>query len=232
MNVCIEIKRRIDEADQPDQLNLEISRHTAHCFDCRAFADERAGLRNLLASGARVSVPMNFDAALRARLAEVKTQKSFSWFSPAGYLRLGAATAALAMLVFAAQTSDIFSSSPLALKAASVSPFPSESIAGNWKASDFIASDATVQPGASASSAYATVSISRGLRYGVGQGRRVAVASPAPEDYVSLDDGGVILVRGQNGERAVTVSTVSVGAQPLLYSSRPSQPTRNISVSF
>jgi hypothetical protein len=232
MNVCIEIKRRIDEADQPDQLHLEINRHTAQCAGCRAFADERAALRNLLASGARVSVPINFDAALRARLAEVKAQKSFSWFSPAGYLRLGAAAAAMAVLVFAAQSSSIFSGGPLALTAASVSPIPSESIADNWRSSGFITSDATVQPGPARESAYVPVNASRGLRYSGGQVRRVAIASRAPEDYVSLDDGGVILVRGQNGDRAVPVSTVSVGAQPLLYSSRPAQSPRNISVSF
>ena len=81
----------------------------------------------LLAAGARVSVPVNFDAMLNARLAEVKAEKSLSWLSPAVYLQFGTATAVLAVMFFAAQYSDLFSNNNYqALSAASASQINTE----------------------------------------------------------------------------------------------------------
>ena len=224
MKVCNEIKRQIDEADHPDQLGLEVSRHTAQCADCRMFASKQASLRGLLASGERVSVPMNFDAVLNARLAEARAQKSFLWLSPASYLRLGAATAALAVVFFAAQRSNLFSNSYQALRAASAFQSLPASVTDNWRSPVFIATGSQVP--------MSSIKSLGGVRFVSAPGRRAAMATRTSDDYISLDGGGVILVRGQNGEREMTVPTVSVGAQPLLYSSRPSQPVRSVSVSF
>ncbi|HKP87682.1 MAG TPA: hypothetical protein VJZ26_16395 [Blastocatellia bacterium] len=232
MKLCNEIRSRIDEADHAGRLSLEINRHTAQCADCRTFADERAALRGLVASGASVSVPVNFDAVLNARLAEVKARKSFSWLSPAGYLRLGAATAALAVVFFVAERGNLFSDSYQALSAASALQSLPNSITDNWRSDDLAHGGSTVAVVPNQPRELAPVRYSNGLRYGNGQGRRIAVAPRTPADYVSLDGGGVILVRGQNGERELTVPTVSIGAQPLLYSNRSSQSVRSISVSF
>jgi len=224
MIICNEIKRQIDEADQPGQLGLEVSRHIAQCADCRLFAGEQATLRGLLASGARVSVPVNFDAVLNRRLAEAVAQKSFSWFSAATYLRLGAATAALAIVFFAAQRSNLFSNSYQAVSAANAFQSLPGSVTDNWRATAFVTADSPGEMSA--------IKSFNGVRFVSTHGRRGATTTRTPDDYVSLDGGGVILVRGQNGEREMTVPTVSIGAQPLLYSSRPSQPVRSVSVSF
>ena len=221
MKVCNEIKWRIDEADHPDQLDLEISRHTSNCAGCRTYAEERAQLRSLLAGGARVSVPVNFDARLNARLAEVKAQKSFAWLSPAVYLQLGTATAVLAVMFFAAQYGNLFSNKNYqATKASS-----NAEIKTTFQNSPL----ATVSPtpvagyefNNGASRTYQTA------RYNAVRINRFT--SRTPDEYVSLNDGGVILVRGQNGEREVPVQTVSIGAQPLLYSSRQPQIARSVS---
>ncbi|MGA9772594.1 MAG: hypothetical protein WBV94_26425 [Blastocatellia bacterium] len=218
MKVCNEIKWRIDEADHPDQLNHEISRHTSHCAECRSYAEQRAQLRGLLAAGARVSVPMNFDTMLNARLAEVKAQKSFSWLSPAVYLQLGTATAVLAVMFFAAQYSDLFSNNLQSIQAASASQFRS-----NFQISR-LATDAPLHE---MQFSYAAPKSNLSVRY---NGARINRLTPrTPDEYVSLNDGEIILVRGQNGEREVHVQAVSVGAQPLLYSSRQLQTARSIS---
>jgi hypothetical protein len=217
MKVCNEIKKRIDEADHADQLNIEIGRHTAHCSECRGHAEQRAALRNLLAAGARVSVPVNFDAMLNARLAEVKAQKSFSWLSPAAYMQFGAATAILAVIFFAVQYGNLFSNSNQALQAASVSDF-------NKNIYDSLARRITPMPATDYDIQESAPKPTQPVRYNAA---RINRSMPRPtDDYISLNDGGVILVRGQNGEREVTVPTVSIGAQPLLYSSRQPQPTR------
>src|SRR5712692_4191207 len=110
MKGCNYIKGLIDEADKPDQFPFEVNEHLAGCGDCERFAVERAGLRKLVAAGDRVTAPMNFDAMLNARLAEVKARRSFSWLSAPGYLRLGAATAGLIVIIFAAQYTGLFGS--------------------------------------------------------------------------------------------------------------------------
>ncbi|HKS40277.1 MAG TPA: hypothetical protein VJX74_06650, partial [Blastocatellia bacterium] len=218
--VCNEIKWRIDEADHPDQLNLEINRHTSHCAECRTYAEERAQLRSLLVGGARVSVPVNFDAVLNARLAEVKAQKSFAWFSPAVYLQFGTATAVLAVMFFAAQYSNLFSNNYQAAQAGN-----SSEIKTTFQNSPL----ATIPPTPHMDYGFNNVAPRpyQPVRYNSARTNRLA--SRTPDGYVSLNDGGVILVRGQNGEREVPVQTVSIGAQPLLYSSRQPQIARSVS---
>ena len=74
MKGCNYIKRIIDEADKADQLPFEVTQHLAGCGNCERFAGERTALRRLMSSADRVSAPMNFDAMLGARLAEVKVR--------------------------------------------------------------------------------------------------------------------------------------------------------------
>src|SRR5258705_12501360 len=108
MNGCRYIKERIDEAEKPDLLSFEVTEHLGQCDDCERFAIERAALRKLVAGGTRVSAPINFDAMLNARLAEVKARRSFWRLGPTVYLRLGAATAGLVVLVFRARYAGWF----------------------------------------------------------------------------------------------------------------------------
>ncbi|HXI91322.1 MAG TPA: hypothetical protein VNO24_14990, partial [Blastocatellia bacterium] len=109
MNGCKYIKERIDEAEKPDLLSFEVTEHLGQCDDCERFAIERAALRKLVAGGTRVSAPINFDAMLNARLAEVKARRSFWRLAPTTYLRLGAATAGLVIMIFGAQYAGLFS---------------------------------------------------------------------------------------------------------------------------
>src|SRR5262245_17416811 len=112
MKGCNYISQQIDEADKPDMLSFEVTQHISRCVDCESFAGERAGLRMLLASGARVNAPLNFDAMLKTRLAEAKSRQAFSWFSPAGYMRLGAATACLVVMIFPEQYAVLLANQP------------------------------------------------------------------------------------------------------------------------
>src|SRR6266568_8530440 len=112
MNGCKYIKERIDEAEKPDLLSFEVTEHIGQCDDCERFAIERAALRKLVAGGTRVSAPINFDAMLNARLAEVKARRSFWWLGSPGFLRLGAATASLVLMIFAGQYAGLFSEKP------------------------------------------------------------------------------------------------------------------------
>ena len=98
MKVCNEIKRRIDEADDVESFDFDIARHTAVCDDCRRFAGERAALKALIVSTARVNAPLNFEAMLQARLAEVKAHKPLAWLNAAFYLRAGALLVSLLAL--------------------------------------------------------------------------------------------------------------------------------------
>src|SRR5690349_9814131 len=108
MKVCNEIQRRIDEADDIESYDLDVARHTEACGACRRFAHERAALREMIGATARVAAPVNFDAVLNARLAEVKGRKGPAWLSAAFYLRAGVATAAMAVTVFVAQQMGFF----------------------------------------------------------------------------------------------------------------------------
>src|SRR5688572_21415160 len=109
MSNCKRIHKIIDEADQPAALPLEATSHLASCAPCQTFADDRARLRVMLSDMPRINAPAYFDARLKARLVEAKAPTPFSWFRPAVYVRFGAATAVLAVAVFAAQYSGLLS---------------------------------------------------------------------------------------------------------------------------
>jgi hypothetical protein len=222
---CNYIKRLIDEADKSDLLPFEVNQHIGGCGDCERFASEREGLRKLLASESRVSAPVNFDAMLKARLAATKRRSAFSWLSSPGYLRLGAATAALVIMFFAAQYAGLFS----APDQRSIARAPEVT-------SPPAAPDSLVrhQPEVMPRQPVAPVTIVaagqrsiRPPRTGITSGRRTT-----PDAYFTAEDGGVVLVRGRNGEMDVPMPTVSVGAQPLLYVSAGQRAIRNAGNSF
>jgi len=222
MKGCNYIKKRIDEADKPDLLTFEVAEHIGRCDDCSSFAIERAGLRKLLASDVRVSAPMNFDAMLKTRLAEAKARGSSSWLRMPGYLRLGAATAGVAVLIFAAQYSGFFTGQPQR-------PNESQSAGAAPTPGSERVTPAVVPP----TQRPAVAVIRQATPYTTARGKRSAVAGRVtPSDYFTAEDGGVVLVRGQNGGMDVPMPTVSVGAQPLLYVSAGQRPTRNVGTSF
>jgi hypothetical protein len=228
MKGCNEIRRLIDEADQPEIFTFEVTGHIECCQACRIFAGERASLRKLVQAGARVSVPVNFDAVLGERIAQAKGGKTFSWLSPASFMRLGAATAGLVIALLVIQYTGLFSTPqqtqpeiaqtpPVGQPGQLVSPPPKD--AGPTLAP-------RSAPGPS------SVMTTTALRTRVPVRREGRVQPVASGDYQGIEDGGVILVRGQNGEREVPMPTVSVGAQPLLYVNATRSAPRNAGTSF
>jgi len=223
MNGCKYIRERIEEADNPNLLPFEVAEHIAECQDCGRFATERSGLRALLSGGTRVNAPVNFDAMLHARLAEVKSRSAFWWLSSFGYARIATATAAIVVMFFAAQFSGLFSTK-------TVVPTSEPPIA--------LAPDAPtpVLPSVRqpiAPSATVALRSNRGYTNAVRPRRDAMAASGSvPIGYFTAEDGGVVLVRGRNGDMDVPVPTVSVGAQPLLYVSAGQRTVRNVSGSF
>lgn len=224
---CNYIKKLIDEADKSDMLPFEVNEHIGRCGDCERFASEHAGLRRLLASESRVSVPMNFDAMLKARLAEVKARSAFSWLSSPGYLRLGAATAGLVIMIFAAQYAGLFSdhSNGSASKTLATAP-PTAPPTAQTAPPIIVPAPLTT---AAATPRVREYYYSRNP--GGGRADVVARVRTTPGGFTA-EDGGVVLVRGRNGEMDVPMPTVSVGAQPLLYVSAGQRAARNAGNSF
>ena len=220
MNGCKYIKERIDEAEKPDLLSFEVTEHIGRCDDCERFASERTALRKLVASGTRVSAPTNFDAMLKARLAEVKARRSFWWLGSPGYLRLGVATAGLIVMAFAAQYAGLLSHNgpPNGSQVGEVAPIPTPK------------PPEPIQP----SPPGVVVSAGRQGSYSTQRTRRgdVLTSRAAPAGYITAEDGGAVLVRGRNGDIDVQMPTVSVGAQPLLYVSAGQRAVRSAGTSF
>ena len=232
MNGCKYIKERIDEAEKPDLLSFEVTEHLGQCDDCERFAIERAALRKLVAGDTRVSAPINFDAMLNARLAEVKARRSFWRLGPTAYLRLGAAMACLVVMIFGAQYAGLFSGNNVSppnrsqarTPASALTPIPDDDKPSTSNLANL--SPAPVVAGVI------------GRQYPVSSGtprvRRgdVLVGRAAPTGYLTAEDGGVVLVRGRNGDMDIQMPTVSVGAQPLLYVSAGQRTVRNVGTSF
>ena len=225
MNGCKYVRERIDEADNPNLLPFEVAEHIAECQGCGRFAAERSGLRALLSGGTRVNAPVNFDAMLHVRLAEVKSKSTFWWLGSSGYARIATATAAVVVMVSAAQFSGLFSTKTdvpttqprIALVPEAPTPAP--------RVREPEAPIATVP----------VVVERQGRAYNnVAKPRRggITASGSVPIGYFSAEDGGVVLVRGRNGDMDVPVPSVSVGAQPLLYVSAGQRTVRNVSGSF
>jgi len=230
MNACKYIRQRIDEAEKPDLLPFDVSEHIGQCNDCERFASERTTLRELLAAGNRVSAPINFDAMLKARLAERKARPTFWWLGSPRFLRLGAATAGLVVMAFAAQYAGLFSSNevsrPNQSQRSEVVPQPAPIPVDRMQPS-------LINPAKTPSGVVAV-----GRQYpgapGTQRVRRgdVLAGRTATAGYVTAEDGGVVLVRGRNGDMDVQMPTVSVGAQPLLYVTAGQRTARNLGASF
>jgi hypothetical protein len=232
MNGCKYIKERIDEAEKPDLLSFEVTEHLGQCEDCERFAIERAALRKLVAGDTRVSAPINFDAMLNARLAEVKARRSFWLLRPTAYLRLGAATAGLVIMILAAQYAGLFSGNDVSRQNELQARKPAETLTPNPNGGK------PSTPGAVNVSPAPVVASGGGRQYPVSpvppRVRRgdVLVGTTAPAGYLTAEDGGVVLVRGRNGDMDVQMPTVSVGAQPLLYVSAGQRTVHNVGTSF
>jgi hypothetical protein len=231
MNRCKYTKELIDKTEKPDLLPLDVEAHIAECSGCNSFANERAALRKLLGSNTRVSAPPNFDAVLKARLAEVKARRSFWWLGTPTYLRFGAAAASLIVMFFAAQYAGLFTSSP-------TSQQPTKELA------ERPSQPPVVRPAPAVPSPTQQLPEVTPPRYPAGSGQRTKHSVPIYEPataaayanpstgYLSPEDG-VVLVRGRNGDVDVQMPTVSVGAQPLLYvSAGQHRPVRSVGTSF
>ena len=234
MIACKQVKKQIDEADQPDRLSFEAASHAASCADCQSFADERTSLRQLLGTAARVTAPQNFDAQLRAQLHERMARKTRSWLSPAFYMQFGAAAAVLVMAVFVAQYAGLLSTtggsqiSPTGDKTATV---PGNSSTTQERATN------TTQPVVSETALEATAPISSVSQVAPSAPPRRwkdssrDIEQPQQPDMTAADIP-VVIVMGRNGEMEVPMPTVSVGAQPLLYSNAGQPLVRNVRTSF
>jgi len=225
MDGCKQIKVIIDEADRPEALAYSASQHIASCSDCGQFLDERAKLKALLADVGRVSAPADFDFKLKARLAEVKGRKNSWWLTPAGYLRLGGATAALVIAVVAAQTSGLFSAEkPSESFGQEAVTTPNPPTVSALPTVPPARDDRRVAPDAE-TTAPTNIAISRGQR------RPSRPAAVSVRGYVA-EDGTMVLMRGPAGEHEVPVPTVSVGAQSLMYVNSGRHTARAVSTSF
>jgi hypothetical protein len=224
MNDCKRIRGLIDESEKPGVLSYEAEGHISDCADCKAFADERASLRTLLASAPRISIPTNYDVILRARLDESRKAKDFSWFSPAGFMQLGAATAGIIIAIAATQYMGIFSGNEQ----------PANALTNGGIAKSL--PPAPVNPSLPSSQqeidppdvprALAPVAIKPVKRV-----RSTPVYSSAKDTEGTEVDPGFVLLMGQDGQTRVSVPTVGVGAQPLLMSSAP-VPVSTVRTSF
>ena len=227
MDGCNQVKRVIDEADRPDAIAFAASQHMASCAACSAFADERARLKELITAAGRVSAPADFDIKLKARLLQVKDRRSRWWVVPAGYLKLGAATAALVVAVVAAQTTNFFSGEQ--------SQAPGGDVARTQPASPPSADAMPAQPHRGTEVMSPTVDLPAApmhVRVAAVRNNRRQARTAAPVRGFIAEDGTMVLMRGPAGELEVPVPTVSVGAQPLLYVNSGRHSARSISTSF
>ncbi len=226
MNGCKYIQQRIDEAEKADVLPFDVGEHLVQCSDCERFSLERTALRELLAAGARVSAPINFDAMLKAKLAERKARRPFWWLGSPAFLRLGAATAALVVMAFGAQYAGLFSNNAMTPTIAPRVDLAARSAAPN-QLDNAQPPSITPQPTPGLS-----VVEERPYPVAAGRGRVRRGDTTVPASYMTVEDGGVVLVRGRNGDMDVQMPTVSVGAQPLLYVSAGQRTVRNVGTSF
>lgn len=72
---CKAVLKEIEESDMGATLPVEVKAHLLVCEPCRTFLDERASLRLLTGGLEKVSAPPDFDWRLRARLAQVRSEK-------------------------------------------------------------------------------------------------------------------------------------------------------------
>ncbi|HEV8482966.1 MAG TPA: hypothetical protein VGV87_05360 [Blastocatellia bacterium] len=212
---CTRIKRIIDEADRPDVFPLEAAGHVAGCPDCRSFADERARLRELTGSVARVTAPGNFNALLNERLSRVKSQRS-SWLSPAGFMRLGTATAGLLVVFIALQYGGFLSTK---------TPTTEDQhppVAGGELRGDGSSSPATPAPPVVRLPDHTPRSLPRAIN----------VATSRTPKATRQDGPPLLLVRDNNGDRTLLMIPVSVGMQQQVQNGSYGRQPRSSDISY
>jgi hypothetical protein len=219
MSYCSKIRSIIDEVDRPDVLPFEAVDHLATCQGCQIFASDRTSLRTLLASDTRVTVPVNFNAVLTQRLTEIKAPKSF-WFSAAGFVRLGGATAALAVALLASQYGGLFSG-------AQETPAERPSIAME-KEEPTVTPTQPAQP----NDPPAIPAIRPQTQLASRDTRLRTPAAKEPE--TRHDRGGVpnFIVIDQGREVTVPMMTVSLGMQQQVLNSSARQQPRSADISY
>jgi hypothetical protein len=235
---CKQVKRFVDEADNPALLPYEAASHLDSCPPCKQFAHEMAALREMLASTERVSAPLNFDAVLRARLAERVSSRTPAWLAPAFLFRFGAATAALAVAIIAAGTGGLFTSPQTETGGetqVAEAKRPESGKAGGSAATalgqpDAVAPGVVREPGRGQAAQQAQVRYSRVTSRSVRAGARDLSGATARD--IGAQDGAVVLVRGKDGEREFPMPTVSVGAQSLLYQNAGRPVVSHVRASF
>ena len=94
---CRDTRQEIDQSELHQALSDKSLRHVQSCAACRDFRDERARLRDLVASLEPVFAPADFDLRLRARLAAQRQGSRQSFFSR--FAMSVPATAAAALVV-------------------------------------------------------------------------------------------------------------------------------------
>ena len=94
---CRDTRREIDQSEMYLALSEKALAHIQSCAPCRDFGDERARLRDLVASLEPVSAPADFDVRLRARMA-AQRQDNRQWFF-SGFAVNVPATVAAALIV-------------------------------------------------------------------------------------------------------------------------------------
>src|SRR5262249_27517305 len=216
MNGCERIMSLIDQSHRPDVLPIEAEAHIDACESCRLFANERAALRDLLASSARVTVPENFDFVLKQKLAASSSPAAASWMTPAFYFRLAASAAAVVILaiIFVPRYFQAGKSGPVAIDrveapkpgADQVTPLP-----------DIVHSP--IGPSV-------TPVVLNGRNSSRGQSRARYTPPPPEEVYLGDDRTGTLLIRSDAGDVELPMRTVSYGSQSPFYGAEPRQSVR------
>jgi hypothetical protein len=222
--VCRKIRKLIDESDRPDALPHQVMTHTAICDDCRQFAHQRMRLRQLLRTPARVVAPPNFDAMLRARLAERTARRRFGIRSPSRLATITAAAIIAISIAFYIQGNK-----PAVIQTAGE---------GNAASSNQVAAGTTANQVQSPQTkrlsgegkAYGRLLLVR-RRLDVRSKDRIYTSDTA--DDLDAQPAAVLLMRSGEAERELMVPAISVGAEPIFqYTSFGKRATRNVRTSF
>lgn len=208
---CNTIRDLIDEAERPDRPALEVADHVAECRDCRAFADQRVVLRDLLLSTGRVSAPPNFELMLKARLAARVGRSRLSWLTPAFYLKLGTAAAmVIVAFVLVEQRATRRPPSPYSDQVA-------KAVVAPQSAMQTPVGEAVVDSAQQPAEDFRPLAV-----YAASSSRaRPQQTAARPDTELELAGGPVLLIRSP--EMEVGVPAISVGAQPIFYANSGEQ---------
>jgi hypothetical protein len=224
---CRKIRKLIDESDHPDVLPREVVAHTELCDECREFAHQRTRLRQLLSASARVTAPPNFDAVLRAKLAERAARRRPTWLaSPA---RLAIATAALIIATLTALYIRADRSAVIqATRESNVTSSPQiTEMAVQAQASKHNLRPQRLRLGEKTYSRPVLARHKATIRSN-------EQASDAAEAFdLDMQPAALLLMRAGGAERELIVPVISVGAEPIFqYTNVGKKTVRNVRASF